>query len=133
MRIATGLPARPTTTAPPEPVSSANTSSTEAPRVDGRERGLHRHRDVVVQRVGVPEDAIEEAALLDRADDVGQLVRGLVPDDRELRDAVALHQVDRGADLLVRVDDHELRHAADRRRPWRGSPRRRSGRARAAP
>ena len=38
--------------------------------VDRGERRLHRDRDVLVQRVGVLEDAVEHAALLERADDV---------------------------------------------------------------
>ena len=65
VRIATGFPARATTTAAPLPVSSAKTSSTEAPDVDRRERRLHRNGDVVVERVRVPEDAVEEAPLLE--------------------------------------------------------------------
>ena len=86
--------------------------------VDGRKRRLHRDRDVLVQRVRVLEDAVEELALLQRADDVRERVDRLVADDRELRDPVALHRVDRRADLLVRADRDEVRHlvAAARRK-----------------
>ena len=40
--------------------------------VDRRERALHRDRDVLVQRVGVLEDEIEECAVLQRPDHVGE-------------------------------------------------------------
>ena len=66
-------------------------------------------------------------ALLDRADDVRDRVGRPVPDDGKLRDPVALHQLDRDADLLRRVDRDEVgqlallvvleaEHLLDRRR-----------------
>ena len=100
--------AMPTTTAALGPDRSANTSSSEARHVDGRERRPHRDGDVLVERVRVLEDAVEQAALLDRTDDVGERLRPARAHHRQLRDPVALHEVDRSADLLVRVDRDEV-------------------------
>ena len=101
--------------------------------VDGREGRLHGDGDVVVQRVGVAEDPVEQAPLLERADDVRQRVRRPGAHDRQLGDAVLLEQVDRAPDLLVGLDHDELRDAALLRSAGNGSPRRPSARERAAP
>ena len=76
-----------------------------------RERRLHRGGDVLAERVRVAEDAVEQPALVQRADHVGERLDGRVADDRELRDPVALHQLDRRAELLVRLADDEVGHA----------------------
>src|SRR5436190_6802481 len=41
-------------------------------RLDRGQRRLHRRRDLLAQRVRVPEDEVEEPTLLQRADDVGE-------------------------------------------------------------
>src|SRR5207237_218498 len=68
--------------------------------LDRRERRLHRGHHVLVQSVRVLEHALEQVAVLQRADDVRERGHVAVADDRELRDRVALHHVDRLADLL---------------------------------
>ena len=78
--------------------------------VDRGERRLHRGGDVLVQRVGVLEHAVEEVAILERADHVRERVELPVAHHRELRDPVLLHEVDRLADLLVRRDRDQVRH-----------------------
>ena len=57
--------------------------------VHRRQRRLHRDRDVLVQRVRVLEHALEELALLQRADDVRERVDRLRAHDRQLGDPVA--------------------------------------------
>ncbi len=47
-------------------------SSTEADSLDRRQRRLHRGGDVLVQRVGVLEHAVEQVAVVQRADHVGE-------------------------------------------------------------
>ena len=79
--------------------------------VDSAERRLYRVGDVFVQRVRVLEDAVEQVAVLERPDHVGERVDLAVAYDGELRDRVLLHRVDRLADLLVRGDGDERRHA----------------------
>ena len=62
VRIAAGLPARRRRRRPrSRPERSAKTSSSESRDVDRGERRLHRDGDVLVQRVGVLEDAVEQA------------------------------------------------------------------------
>ena len=78
-------------------------------RVDRGQRRLHRGGDVLVQRVRVLEHAVEEISLLERPDHVRERVELAVAHDRELRDRVALHEVDRLADLLVRRDRDQVR------------------------
>src|ERR671931_1348913 len=70
-------------------------------RLDRGERGLHRSRDFVVERVRVAEDEIEQTTLLQRADHVRERAGRVVPHHGQLRDPVLLHQVDRLPDLLV--------------------------------
>ena len=65
-----------------------------------------------MHRVGVAEDALEQGAILKRADHVGQRLALPVSHHRQLRDAVALHRVDALADLRVRGDSDELGHLA---------------------
>ena len=62
-----------------------------------------------MQRVRVLEHAVEQVAILQRADHVGERRDLAVAHDRQLRDRVALHHVDRLADLLVRRDRDERR------------------------
>jgi hypothetical protein len=50
--------------------------------LDCRQRRLHRGGDVLVQRIRVLEDAIEEVAVLQRADYVGQRLNVTVTHDR---------------------------------------------------
>ena len=95
MTTPTGLPLSATTTAFVPPVSAVTISSTDGVGVDRRERALHRDRDVLVQRVGVLEDEVEQGAVLQRADHVRERRDLAVADDGQLRDRVALHHVDR--------------------------------------
>ena len=72
-----------------------------------------------------------------RADDVRERLRRVVADDGELRDRVALHQVDRLADLVVRpADDQPGARAraltASTRRPWARARGARGSRTRAS-
>ena len=97
VRIATGFPARPTSTAPPEPVSSAKTSSTDAAASTVASGGCIATATSSLSASGLRKTRSSRLSLVDRADDVGQLLERLVADDRELRDPVALHQLDRGA------------------------------------
>ena len=53
-----------------------------------------------MQRVRVLEDALQQVAVLERADHVRERLAP-VAHDRQLRDPVLVHHVDRGADLLV--------------------------------
>ena len=72
------------------------------------QRRVHCACDVLAERVGIAEDAVEQAALVQRADDVRERGRWLTPDDGKLGDPVALHELDGGADLLVRFADDEV-------------------------
>ena len=108
----TGLPSRATRRRSYRPVSAATISSTDAAASTVGERRLHRRRDVLVQRVGVLEHAVEQVAVLQRADHVRQRGELAVAHDRELRDRVALHRVDRLAHLLVGRDRDERGHVA---------------------
>src|SRR5437764_12173794 len=53
--------------------------------IDRREWRLHRIGNVLVQSVGILEDAVEQVAVLERADNVRERFRGAVSDYRELR------------------------------------------------
>ena len=103
MTTPVGRPPSATSTAFVPPVSAATISSTDAEASTVGERRLHRVRDVLVQRVRVAEDALEQVAVLQRADHVRERVELAVAHDHELRDRVAVHDVDRLADLLVRA------------------------------
>ncbi len=52
--------------------------------VDGGQRRLHRGDDVLMERVGILEDTVEQVAVLERADHVSQRLDLAVPDDRQL-------------------------------------------------
>ena len=110
MRTPTGLPDSATSTAGALPGKIGEHGLDRLVELHRRERGLHGLGDVVVQRLVVSEEPLEQAALAHGADHVGERLDRLVPDDRDLRDAVALHQLDRGADLRVRLDDDEPGH-----------------------
>ena len=111
VRTAWGWPSRATTTAWFWPRRSEKTCVDRVVEVDGGERRLHRGGDVLAERVGVAEDAVEQQPLVQRADHVGQRLGGRVAHDRQLRDAVALHQLDRRAELLVRLADDQVGNA----------------------
>ena len=87
---------------------SAKTWSTRVAHVDGAGAAAASPGDLLAERVRVAEDAVEQAALVQRADHVGERLGRRVADDRELRDPVALHQLDRRAELLVRLADDEV-------------------------
>ena len=92
-------------------------------RAEGR---LHRGGDLLAERVRVAEDPVEEHALVQRADHVRERLGRRAADDRELRDPVALHQLDRGAELLVRLEHDQIGRAVAgvlvRRAPARRCP-----------
>ena len=96
----TGLPSRATTTAFVPPVSVANTSSSVADASTAASGGCIAAATSSCSDVGVREDALEQRAVLERADHVGERLALAVAHDRQLRDAVALHRVDPLADLL---------------------------------
>ena len=73
--IPIGRPARATTTAALPPLSSVNTWSIDSARVHRPERRAHRGSDVLVQRIRVSEDPVEQPALLERADHVRAATR----------------------------------------------------------
>src|SRR4051812_11492002 len=71
-----------------------------------RERGLHHALDLLLDQCRVAEDAVEHRPLLNAADDVADAPRLAVLDDRDLRDAVSLHRLDRRTHgLSFRYDD----------------------------
>ena len=82
---------------------------------NGREGRVHRRADGRLDQSRVAVHAVEQRALLDRADHAR--VRAAVAvafDDRQLADAVVLHGVDRRADRVARLHAHERRQLAGR-------------------
>ena len=117
-----------TTTAFVPPVKRGDDLVDRRVGIDSGERALHRDGDVLVQRVGVLEHEIEQRAVLQRPDHVGQRRHVAVADDRQLRDRVALHHADRLRHLLVRGDRDE-RGRVSRLGSEQLAHRRRGGRA----
>src|SRR5207253_970402 len=70
---------------------------------DGKRRVHHRAHLLLHER-RIAEDLVQGAALLHRADDVADTLELRITDDRELGDAVALHELDRRANGLALRD-----------------------------
>ena len=71
----TGTPARATTTAGLPPESSGEDLIDRLDELDGRQGRLHRLGHLLVERVAVAKDPLEQAALPDRADHVRERLR----------------------------------------------------------
>ena len=93
-----------------EPGSSANTSSTDARASTDASGGCIATATSSFSASGFRNTRSSRLRSWIEPTMSVSVVGGLVAHDRQLRDAVALHQLDRGADLLVRVDDDEVGH-----------------------
>ena len=109
MTTPAGRSPRTATRAGAPPDSRANASSSDAEASIERQRRVHHLADRPLDDRRVAERPVEQALLVDRADDPDDRVALGVLGDRHLADPVLLERLDRVADALGRPGEDDRR------------------------